>query len=39
MYQWPVFMGPLGFTLANLSNGNRLIMASTAFQNEAYINS
>jgi hypothetical protein len=39
MYQWPVFMGPLGFSLANLSNGNRLIMASTAFQNEAYINS
>lgn len=39
MYQWPVFMGPLGFNLANLANGNRLIMASTAFQNEAYINS
>jgi len=34
MYQWPVFGGPLGFTLANLSNGNRLIMASAAFQNE-----
>jgi Flp pilus assembly protein TadG len=39
MYQWPVFMGPLGFNLANLSNGNRLIMASTAFMNEAYVNS
>lgn len=39
MYQWPVFMGPLGFNLANLVNGNRLIMASTAFMNEAYINS
>ena len=39
MYQWPVFLGPLGFNLANLSNGNRLIMASTAFMNEAYINS
>ena len=34
MYQWPVFGGPLGFSLANLSNGNRLIMASAAFQNE-----
>jgi Flp pilus assembly protein TadG len=34
MYQWPVFMGPLGFTLSNLANGNRLIMASAAFQNE-----
>ena len=39
MYQWPVFMGPLGFNLSNLANGNRLIMASTAFMNEAYINS
>lgn len=38
MYQWPVLMGPIG-ALANLSNGKRLIMASTAFQNEAYINS
>lgn len=34
MYQWPVFLGPLGFTLSNLPNGNRLIMASSAFQNE-----
>jgi Flp pilus assembly protein TadG len=34
MYTWPVFLGPLGFTLSNLSNGNRLIMASAAFQNE-----
>jgi Flp pilus assembly protein TadG len=39
MYQWPVFLGPLGFTLANLPNGNRLIMASSAFKNESYINS
>ena len=36
MYLWPVFAAPL---LANLSNGSRLIMASAAFQNEAYINS
>ena len=36
MYQWPVFMGPLGFTLATLPNGNRLLMASAAFQNEPY---
>ena len=36
MYLWPVFTAPL---LANLSNGNRLIMASSAFQNEAYISS
>ena len=36
MYLWPVFIAPL---VANLSNGTRLIMASAAFQNEAYINS
>jgi Flp pilus assembly protein TadG len=30
MYMWPVFVG---------SGGTRLIMASAAFQNEAYINS
>ena len=36
MYLWPVFTAPL---VANLSNGTRLIMASTAFQNETYINS
>jgi Flp pilus assembly protein TadG len=36
MYLWPVFTAPL---VANLSNGTRLIMASAAFQNEAYINS
>lgn len=39
MYQWPVFLGPLGFNLANQSNGKRLIMSSTAFMNEAFVNS
>jgi Flp pilus assembly protein TadG len=39
MYLWPVFLGPLGFNLSNQPNNNRLIMASTAFKNEAYINS
>lgn len=34
MYEWPVVLGPLGFNLSNLSNGNRLIMSSAAFQNE-----
>jgi hypothetical protein len=34
MYSWPVFLGPLGFNLSNLANGNRLIMSSAAFQNE-----
>ena len=36
MYQWPVLLGPLGFSLSNLSNGNRLIMASSTFKNEPY---
>jgi len=36
MYQWPVILGPLGFTLANLSNGNRLLVATAAFKNEPY---
>ena len=36
MYQWSVFLGPLGFNLSNLSNGNRLIMASAVFKNEPY---
>jgi Flp pilus assembly protein TadG len=34
MYVWPVVLGPLGFNLSNLSNGNRLIMSTAAFQNE-----
>jgi Flp pilus assembly protein TadG len=34
MYVWPVVLGPLGYNLSNLSNGNRLIMSSAAFQNE-----
>jgi Flp pilus assembly protein TadG len=33
-YEWPVFGGPLGFTLSNLPNGNRQLMATAAFQNE-----
>ena len=40
MYLWPVFLGPLGFTLANQpNNSSRLIMSSTAFMNEAFVNS
>lgn len=34
MYVWPVVLGPLGFNLSNLTNGNRLLMSSAAFQNE-----
>jgi Flp pilus assembly protein TadG len=36
MYQWPVALGPLGFNLSNLSNGNRLLMSVAAFKNEPY---
>lgn len=34
MYQWPVVGGLLGFNLANMSNGNRLMMATAVFKNE-----
>jgi Flp pilus assembly protein TadG len=34
MYQWPLVLGPLGFTLANLSNGNRLLISSNVFKRE-----
>jgi Flp pilus assembly protein TadG len=36
MYQWPVMLGPLGFNLANLSNGNRLLVSTVAFKSEPY---
>ncbi len=34
MYQWPVFASLLGFNLANLSNGNHLLIATSVFKNE-----
>ena len=36
MYQWPVVLGPLNFNLANLSNGNRLLVSTAVFKNEPY---
>jgi hypothetical protein len=36
MYQWPVWLGPLGFNLSNLSNGNRLLISTVAFKTEPY---
>jgi len=36
MYQWPVVMGPLGFNLANLANGNRLLVSTVAFKTEPF---
>ena len=35
MYQWPVF-NLLGFSLSNLANGTRLLMAVSVFKNEIY---
>jgi len=34
MYQWPVFLKPFGYNLSNLSNGDRLMMATAVFKNE-----
>jgi Flp pilus assembly protein TadG len=36
MYQWPVVLGPLGFNLSNLSNGDRLLMSCAVFRVEPY---
>jgi Flp pilus assembly protein TadG len=36
MYQWPVILGPLGFNLSNLGNGNRLLVSTAVFKNEPY---
>jgi Flp pilus assembly protein TadG len=37
MYLWPTFLGPLGFSLSNQSNGSLLLMATSVFKNEPYI--
>jgi Flp pilus assembly protein TadG len=34
MYQWPVFMGPLGLNLSNLPKSMRLLMSTAVFRNE-----
>lgn len=34
MYQWPVVLGPLGFNLSNMGNGNRLLVSTAVFKNE-----
>lgn len=34
MYQYPVILGPLGFNLSNLPNGNRLLLSSNVFKRE-----
>lgn len=36
VYEWPTFMRGLGLDLANLSDGNHLLMSTAAFRNEPY---
>jgi hypothetical protein len=36
LYQWPIVLGPLGFNLSNLANGNRLLVSSNVFKREPY---
>jgi Flp pilus assembly protein TadG len=38
-YQWPVYVTLLGFDLHNMTGGNRLLVATSAFRNEPYGNS
>jgi len=35
-YQWPLFVTKLGYNIANLNNGNRLLTATAAFKNEPF---
>lgn len=34
MYEWPIFSSMLGFNLATLPNGTRLLVATSVFMNE-----
>lgn len=36
MYQWPVYVTLLGFNLADMAGGKRLLIATAAFRNEPY---
>jgi len=33
-YEWPVYLGPLGFNLSNMSGNIHLLVATAAFRNE-----
>jgi Flp pilus assembly protein TadG len=35
-YQWPVYVSLLGFNLADMAAGKRLLVATAAFRNEPY---
>lgn len=36
MYEWPIYVSLLNFSLADMSGGKRLIIATAAFRNEPY---
>jgi Flp pilus assembly protein TadG len=36
-YQWPVYVSLLGFNLADMAGGKRLIAATAVFRNEPYL--
>jgi Flp pilus assembly protein TadG len=36
IYEWPVFVSLMGFNMADLPNGKRLLMATSAFRNEPF---
>lgn len=36
IYEWPVWVKLLGFNLADMSNGKRLLVATSTFRNEPY---
>ena len=38
-YQWPIYVSLLGDTLSNLDGGNRLLVATSVFRNEPYLQS
>ncbi len=35
-YYWPIVEGPMGFTLSNMSNSRRLLVATSVFKTEPY---
>ena len=38
-YQWPIYVSLLGNTLSNLDGGKRLLVATSVFRNEPYLQS
>ena len=35
-YQWPVFIGPMGFNMSNMNGNYRLLVGTAVFRNEPY---